>query len=132
MHDNLQGLLSKLLRQVGITHDGGWFGRTRRCASTFSAEVNWGQPLPRNDDQGSQWLRGIIPDLIIHGTGLNEPRRRDPSGLTLPDEVTLVDFKTLGVESRAHHQASSQSRVNARQHVVTDEYTNHTKRLDKK
>ena len=132
MHDNLQDLLSKLLRQVGITHDGGRFGRTRRCASTFSAEVNRGQPLPRNDDQGSQWLRGIIPDLIIHGTGLNEPRHRDPSGLTLPDEVTLVDFKTLGVESRAHHQASSQSRVNARQHVVTDEYTNHAKRLDQK
>ena len=124
MHNNLQDLMSKELREADIHHSGGRFGHTRTCEGVFSAEVNGGLPLPNDDEEGAKWLRGIIPDLIIHGNGLSEPKERDPSGLRLPDEETIADFKTLG-PGRSYT-------VDSRQRRVTTEYTTHAQKLDQK
>ena len=120
MHNNLQDLMSKELRQADIHHSGGRFGHTRTCEGVFSAEVNGGLPLPNDDEEGAKWLRGIVPDLIIHGNGLSEAKERDPAGLHLPDEETIVDFKTLG-PGRSYTVDSRQRKSDDRVHDARPE-----------
>ena len=51
-------------------------------------------------DEENNWLRSIISDLVVFGTGLLHLNRRDPSCSELPDEQELVDLETMRVTAR--------------------------------
>ena len=78
------------------------------------------------------WLKGIIPDLVIFGTRLRPICRRDPSCPELPDEHSLVGFKTMGVTAVYEPSGgTSQSRVNSCQHRVKGYCELEVRKLDR-